>query len=147
MCIEVKKTCQCGQKTAQFHLRDNILSREVIGTLYCPQCTAEFELDPDTMLADNGWIIEYDMELARFLLTSGLQLDPDVVRPGFIFDSGYACWLEMYPGEKQDIEKERQGLLALHKEDPNSYLKKISSWNIDRIEKLKGEGWRKAKAA
>ena len=99
------------------------------------------------MLADNGWIIEYDMELARFQLTSSLQLDPDVVRPGFIFDSGYACWLEMYPGEKQDIEEERQELLALHKEDPKSYLKKISSWNIARIEKLKDEGWRKAKAA
>ena len=147
MCTEVKKTCQCGQKTAQFHMRDNILSREVIGKLYCPQCPVEFELDPGTMLADNGWIIEYDMELARFLLTSGLQLDPDLVRPGFIFDSGYACWLEMYPGEKQDIEKERQELLALHKENPNLYLKKISSWNIARIEKLKGEGWRKAKAA
>jgi hypothetical protein len=147
VCKEVKKTCQCGQKTAQFHLRDNILSREVIGTLYCPQCTVEVELNPETMLADNGWIIEYDMELVKFQLTSGLQLDPDVVRPGFIFDSGYACWLEMYPGEKQDIEEERQELLALHKEDPKSYLKKISSWNIARIEKLKEEGWRKAKAA
>jgi hypothetical protein len=147
MCTEVKKTCQCGQKTAQFHLRDNILTKEVIEKIYCPKCTVEFELNPSTMLADNGWIIEYDMELAKFLLTSSLQMDPDLVRPGFIFDNSYACWLEMYPGEKQDIEKERQELLALHKEDPKLYLKKISSWNINRIEKLKGEGWRKAKAA
>ena len=147
MCLEVRKTCKCGSKSAQFHLRDNILSQEVLVGLYCPDCSGEVELNPETMLMDNGWIIEYDMELAKFLAVSKLMVDPDIVRPGFIFDSGYACWQEMYPGEQQDVLEERKEILALQKQDPSRYLREISSWNIARIERLKADGWRKALAA
>ncbi|RUM35920.1 MAG: hypothetical protein DSY58_06175 [Desulfobulbus sp.] len=147
MCLEVRKTCNCGSKTAQFHLRDNVMSQEVLVELYCPECSKDVELNPETMLMDNGWIIEYDMELARFLAVSKLMVDPESVRPGFVFDSGYACWQEMYPGEQQDVLEERKEILALQKQDPGRYLKEISSWNIARIERLKADGWRKALAA
>ncbi len=147
MCIEVRKTCQCGKQTAQFHLRDNIMTQEVIEELYCPECSGPEQIDPETMLHDNGWVIKYDMELARFLAVSKLMLDPEGVRPGFLFDSGYACWLEMYPGEKEDILEERKEIMALQKEDPSRYLREISAWNIARIERLKADGWRKAQAA
>ncbi len=147
MCLEVRKTCNCGSKTAQFHLRDNVMSQEVLLELYCPECSGGITLNPDTMLMDNGWIIEYDMDLARFLAVSKLMVDPDIVRPGYIFDTGYACWQEMYPGEQQDVLTDREKILALQKEDPSRYLQEISSWNIARIERLKAEGWRKAMAA
>ncbi|HEB50414.1 MAG TPA: hypothetical protein ENI89_07385 [Desulfobulbus sp.] len=147
MCMEVRKTCQCGKQTAQFHMRDNIMSQEVIEELYCPDCSGPEQIDPETMLNDNGWVIKYDMELARFLAVSKLMVDPESVRPGYLFDSGYACWLEMYPGEKEDILEERKEIMALQKEDPTRYLKEISSWNIARIERLKADGWRKAQAA
>ncbi len=147
MCMEVRKTCQCGKQTAQFHMRDNIMSQEVIEELYCPDCSGPEQIDPETMLNDNGWVIKYDMELARFLAVSKLMVDPESVRPGYLFDSGYACWLEMYPGEKEDILEERKEIMALQKEDPSRYLKEISSWNIARIERLKADGWRKAQAA
>lgn len=147
MCLEVRKTCKCGSKTAQFHLRDNIMSQEVLLDLYCPACSKEVALNPETMLMDNGWIIEYDMDLARFLAVSKLMVDPEVVRPGYIFDSGYACWQEMYPGEQQDVLEQRKEILALQKQDPSRYLKEISSWNIARIQQLKADGWRKAMAA
>ena len=147
MCIEVRKTCKCGSKTAQFHLRDNVMSQEVLTELYCPDCSAEVELDPESMLMDNGWVIEYDMNLAKFLAVSKLMVDPDAVRPGFVFDGGYACWQEMYPGEQQDVLEERKEILALQQENPSRYLKEISHWNISRIERLKADGWRKAQAA
>ncbi len=147
MCMEVRKTCQCGKQTAQFHMRDNIMSQEVIEELYCPDCSGPEQIDPETMLNDNGWVIKYDMELARFLAVSKLMVDPESVRPGYLFDSGYACWLEMYPGEKEDILEERKEIMALQNEDPTRYLKEISSWNIARIERLKADGWRKAQAA
>ncbi len=147
MCIEIRKTCKCGSKTAQFHMRDNIMSQEVLTELYCPDCSAEVELNPESMLMDNGWVIEYDMDLAKFLAVSKLMLDPDLVRPGFVFDGGYACWQEMYPGEQQDMLEERKEILALQKKDTVRYLKKISTWNIARIERLKSDGWRKAQAA
>ncbi len=147
MCLEIRKTCHCQSHTAQFHMRDNIMSQEVITDLFCPQCSSGVDLNPETMLMDNGWIIEYDMDLARFLAVSKLMVDPESVRPGYIFDNGYACWQEMYPGEQQDVLEERKEILALQKENPTLYLQEISSWNIARIERLKEAGWRKAQAA
>ena len=123
------------------------MSQEVLTELYCPNCSAEVELNPESMLMDNGWLIEYDMDLAKFMAVSKLMADPDSVRPGFVFDGGWACWQEMYPGEQQDVMDERKEILALQKEDPSRYLKEISAWNINRIERLKAEGWRKAQAA
>ena len=64
MCVEIKKQCECGEKEAQFHLRDNIISQEVIDRLYCPSCSEKLNVNEDTMLKDNGWIIEYDLDLA-----------------------------------------------------------------------------------
>ncbi len=147
MCLEVRKTCKCGSKTAQFHMRDNVMGQEVITELYCPSCSAKVTINPDTMLGDNGWVIEYDMDLAKFMAVSKLLLEPETVRPGFVFDNGYACWQEMYPGEQQDVLEERKDILALQKEEPSRYLQEISSWNINRIKQLKADGWRKAQAA
>ncbi|WP_456385057.1 hypothetical protein [Desulfolithobacter sp.] len=131
----------------QFHMRDNVMSQEVLVALYCPECAASVQLNVDTMLSDNGWIIEYDMELATFLAVTKLQVDPDLVRPGFLFDEGFATWLEMYPGEQQDILAERKDIMDMLKENPKKYLETINSWNIARIEQLKADGWRKAQAA
>ncbi len=147
MCLEIRKTCRCGSRNAQFHMRDNILSQEVIAELYCPECSGSVTMDPETMINDNGWIIEYDMDLARFLVVSKLMMAPEEVCPEYIFDSGYATWQEMYPGEQQDVLEERQEIMALLKKDPGRYLQEISRWNIARIERLKTDGWRKAQAA
>jgi len=147
MCLEVRKQCRCGKQNAQFHLRDNILGEEVILALYCPECSGQADFDPSTMLRDNGWIIEYDMDLARFMTTAKLMIPQDMVSPEYLFDSGYACWLEMYPGEKEDILAQRAEIMEIQKSDPGRYLREISAWNIARIEQLKAEGWRKAQAA
>jgi hypothetical protein len=147
MCIEVRKNCRCGKKEVRFHLRDNIMSREVVTGLYCPGCSENLEVDAGNMLRDREWIIEYDMEMARFLAAAKLNMSPDAVTPAFLFDGGYATWLEMYPGEKEDFLTERQDIMALAKTDPKKYLEKINSWNIARVERLKAEGWRKAQSS
>lgn len=147
MCIEVRKNCECGQHCVQFHLRDNILTNEVVASLHCPDCRGKPVFDEETMINDNHWVIEYDMELARFLAASKLQLPPETVTPGYIFDTGYATWLEMYPGEQKDILEERQEIMELLNSDKTEYLKQLSQWNIARVERLKADGWRKAQAA
>jgi len=147
MCIEVRKTCECGKQSVQFHLRDNIMSQEVLVALHCPDCAEKAEENPATMINDNNWIIEYDIELAQFLAAAKLEVPPDMVSPEFIFDSGYATWQEMYPGEQNDILDERKDIMELIKTDKTEYLKQINSWNIARVERLKEEGWRKAQAA
>ena len=147
MCIDVRKTCECGSNTIQFHLRDNVMMPQVIARLFCPVCPGNTPFDPDTMLCDNDWIIEYDMELARGLLSQKLRIDQEEVVPAFIFDNGYACWQEMYPGEKEDIREDREKIIELLQQDRNVYLQAMQDWNIERIEKLKSAGWRKVQQA
>ena len=66
-------------------MRDNVLSQEAISALYCPECSNQAKLNPETMLKDNDWIIEYDMDLARFMTVSKLMLDPETVQPRLSF--------------------------------------------------------------
>jgi hypothetical protein len=147
MCMDVRKRCECGAHTIQFHLRDNIMLPEVISRLFCPACPGNTSFDGSSMLYDNGWVIEYDMELACSLAEKKLKIDSDTVIPGFLFDSGYICWQEMYPGEQADIKDERQKIIELLKEDRQQYLEAMQIWNINRIEQLKAQGWRKVQRA
>ena len=143
MCIDVRKTCECGSHTVQFHLRDNVMMPQVIARLFCPSCPGDSAFDSTTMLCDNDWIIKYDMDLACGLLAKKLQIDQEEVTPEFIFDNGYACWQEMYPGEKEDIQEDRKKIIELLQQDRNVYLQAMQDWNIERIERLKSAGWRK----
>ena len=147
MCIDVRKTCECSTHTVQFHLRDNIMAPQVIARLFCPSCPGNTSFDNESMLCDNGWIIEYDMDLARGLLEKKLQIDPEDVVPEFIFDKGYACWQEIYPGEQNDIKDDREKIIELLQQDRNVYLHAMKNWNIERIGRLRSAGWRKVQQA
>ncbi|MBU0945269.1 MAG: hypothetical protein KJ804_09780 [Proteobacteria bacterium] len=147
MCQEVRRTCSCGQKDATFHLRDNVMGPEVIERLLCPSCSAEQLHDPETMVDDNGWVIEYDMDIARMFAISKLAMNPAHVNPQFVFDHGYANWREMYPGETRDIVDERAEIIAMKERNPKEYLSTINSWAVARIKRLKAAGWRKAQLA
>ena len=147
MCVAVFKKCECGSKTVQFHLRDNLLTPEVISRLFCPSCPGDTALDQQVMLADNGWVIEYDMILAKMLIARQQLVDPAHVTPEYIFDQGYCTWLETYPGEKTEIKEAKDRIVKLQKTDQQQYLKEIMAWNINRLKALKAEGWRKAQAA
>lgn len=144
MCIDVRKICACGT-SVQFHLRDNVMLPDVIIGFFCPACQDSCQGAEDSILNDNGWKIEYDMTLARMLAVQKLTIDPDDVRPEFLFDQGYACWQEMYPGEREEIRQEKEEIVRLLKEDQQKYLKTIQAWNIARINRLKAAGWRKAR--
>ncbi len=147
MCKEVKKSCECSQSEAQFHMRDNIMAEEVIDRLFCPSCSPKSAFNAATMIHDNGWIIEYDMMLAKMLGTTKMALPAEQVTPEFLFDLGYASWREMYPGETEDIAEERQEIIKRKDENPRRYLEEINSWAVTRINRLKNEGWRKAQLA
>lgn len=147
MCMAVFKKCECGSRSVQFHLRDNILTPEVVTRLFCPDCPGDAGFDAASMVNDNGWIIEYDMVLATMQLMQKRMVDQEMVRPGYLFDQGYACWLETYPGEKEDIRDERERIIALKESDQQKYLQEMMRWNIKRLAELKARGWRKAQAA
>lgn len=145
--MDIRKRCECGKHFIQFHLRDNILLPEVIANLYCPECHGPADFDHSAMLNDNDWIIEYDMIMAKMMVVQKMMIDIEDVTPEFIFDRGYACWQEMYPGEHAEIKKERDKIIKLAKTDQKKYLETIQKWNIERINFLKTQGWRKVQGA
>ena len=63
MCREVRKSCECGSENVQLHMRDNVMGEEVISRLFCPDCSQDISFDQETMVNDNGWILEYDMDI------------------------------------------------------------------------------------
>ena len=147
MCIAVFKKCECGANTIQFHLLDNRLQPEVLTRLFCPSCPGDTAFDNEAMLSDNGWVIEYDMILAKGVISRMNLVEPDQISPAYLFDQGYCVWLETYPGEQKDIKEEKEKILKLRDIDQQQYLTEIIAWNVNRLESLKGAGWRKAQAA
>jgi hypothetical protein len=135
--------CNCGKGIASFNFKDEIFTPDVISTLYCPECSKDIKLNPETMIIDNGWIIEYDMSIARFQ-SIRLQIDYKDLTPEFIFDQGYCTWRGIYPTDHIDSLKEREDIIKLAKVDPKRYLQEIKDWGNRRMQKLSEQGWRKA---
>lgn len=141
MCLDYKLKCNCGSNTASFNFKDNIMPIEVISRLYCPKCSPDIKYNPETMLVDNSWIIEYDMDIAKF---AGKDITASAITPDFLFDEGYCTWRGVYPTDCTDSVKEREELVRLSKINQKRYLDEIRNWGINRMRKLSNEGWRKA---
>lgn len=142
MCTAYEKRCNCGGRTASFHFKDNIIPEQAIKGIYCPGCSSDIHVNHDSMVIDNGWIIEYDMDMVNFMAHKISHHGS--ITPGFLFDEGYCTWNGIYPGDHIDSVKERESVVALAKSNPVLYLKKMKSWAEERIERLQEEGWRKA---
>lgn len=144
MCMDHSMKCKCGKREASFNLKNEIMPPEIVEALYCPDCSSTVVLDEKTMLADNGWIIHYDMEAAAFYSSKMLSADAEKLSPETLFDAGYATWRGVYPGDHIDSAKDKANLAKMAKADPAQYFQEMKTWAIDRMNRLKDEGWRKA---
>ncbi len=93
------------------------------------------------MIVDNGWIIQFDMDVARFMLQKKAA---GYITPEFIFDEGYCTWRGVTPSDHIDSVREREQLAQLAKTDRKRYFEEIKSWANNRMERLARDGWRKA---
>jgi ABC-type amino acid transport substrate-binding protein len=141
MCIEHAMTCKCGSNRASFNFRDELMPVEIIDGLYCPICSSGVDYQKETMLRDNGWIIQYDMDVAKFMAG---KLPASKITPEFLFDEGYCTWRGVYPMDHIDSIKEREELINLSKINKKKYLEEFKKWGINRMKQLAQEGWRKA---
>ena len=146
MCLDVRAKCKCGKYSVPLNLRDNIMPEEVVETLYCPEESSKVKFNPATMINDNGWIIEYNMELAKFMASRRTSISPEIITPEFLFDEGYATWKEIFPGEQKEAKKERENLILLAKSNPKKYFEEFRIWANSRMKRFKAQGWRKAQA-
>jgi hypothetical protein len=134
MCVDHSINCLCGKYHASFNFRDEVLPFEVITKLNCPACSQGVSRDTATMLDDNGWIIGFDMDVARFMLQN--IAPADMVTPEFIFDEGYCTWRGVTPTDHIDSVKERDALAQLAKIDRKRYFEEIKTWSNKRMDRL-----------
>ena len=142
MCMDHQMMCSCKTKSASFDFKDNIMPVEVLKNLYCPACSGSIAFDGASMVADNGWVIEYDMEVAGFM-ASKLPAHESIT-PETLFLNGYCTWRGVYPTDLVDSVKEREELKDLSKTDPKAYFAAFRNWAVGRQQRLSAEGWRKA---
>ncbi len=142
MCQDHSINCSCGKQSASFNFKDDVLPHEVIVGLFCPSCSGTVAFAPATMISDNKWIIDYNMEVARFAMNK-VAAAPQIT-PDFIFDEGYCTWRGVTPSDHIDSLREREQLTHLAKTDPKRYFAEIRTWGNSRMERLAREGWRKA---
>jgi hypothetical protein len=142
MCLSIRRTCACGKEEAQFMHRDNILPEAILVNLYCPECRTQTDWDVETMTEDGGWILEYDMDGAKFLFwNKGIVNE---ITPDFLFDEGYCSWNGLTPQDLAERTRLHAALAPLLKEDRLAYINKLKETMINHANNLKEAGWRKA---
>ncbi len=145
MCMNLRRQCRCGRNGAYLLLGDNLLPPEVLVNLYCPECRELAAWDTTAMLEDCGWILEYDLALARACLAK-LNLSV-VVTPALIFDRGYLTWQGLAPGDHEVNTRLHQRLAPLIEENLKLYLETLKKEWLKHVAALKAAGWRKARTA
>ncbi len=142
MCLQQSRACRCGSRRAYLSFRDNVLTPETLLSLYCPECSSGVNWDAACMVEDCGWVLEYDMDGARFFMTQrGLAGE---LSPEFLFDEGYLTWQGFSPLDHEVNSELHQRLAPMIQEDMQGYLKALKSQWLDYVAGLKATGWRKA---
>lgn len=145
MCFMESRRCACGQRLAYLNFRDNILPPEILVNLYCPECSPQVNFDPESMVSDCGWVMEYDMEGAQiFFLRRGLNR---TLSPEMIFDEGYLTWQGFSPLDHEVRVELHQRLAPLLQADMKQFLESLKTEWLAHVEQLKAEGWRRARQA
>ena len=145
MCMAITKSCVCGDQVSLHHL-NSYLPEEAVVAIHCPGCDERVTVDPATMIEDNGWIIEYDMELVAFRLAQR-GIDASDITPEQVFDQGYSTWNGLTPTDGYDKAMELHEITARTAGDKRRYFEEIKSWTRSRTQRLAEEGWRKARLA
>jgi hypothetical protein len=145
MCMMESRRCVCGSKMAHLNFRDNLLTPEILVNLYCPLCSPQANFDHETMVADCGWIMEYDMEGAQAVFIKR-NLSPELT-PEIIFDEGYLTWQGFSPGDHEIRAELHQKLAPLIQEDMKQFLESLKTEWLAHVERLKAAGWRRAQQA
>ena len=143
MCMNLRRFCSCGCKSAYLSCRDNLLPAEILVNLYCPECRPG-DLADRTMIEDCGWVLEYDVDRAQaYFRARGMRSQ---ATPAFIFDAGYLSWQGLAPGDQEVNTRLHQRLAPLIEQDLALYLQSLRSEWVAHVARLKTGGWRKAQA-
>ena len=144
MCQMYKKQCACGQKTAEIFFGNMVLDQGAIAGLYCPECSATVEIDPKSMVEDNGWVIEMDPDVL-LVYAPRMRLDPGTISAEKVFEADFVTWVGFSPEDNQRRTTEREGIMKATAGDTRGQFEALKKWAVEREKKFYEEGWRKAR--
>ena len=84
MCQSYKRTCACGERTAELFFGKNVLNESAVREVYCPTCASRAGDDPSAFVQDNGWVIQLDPDLLKSM-ASHMGLDSETVTADAVF--------------------------------------------------------------
>lgn len=143
MCQMHRQPCACGQKTAEIFFGNMILDQTAIAGLYCPECSSTVTLNPQTMVRDNGWVIELDPDVIK-AYAPRMRLDTDDVTAEKVFDANFLTWVGFSPDDHHQRALERECIMKETAGDTRAQFAALKKWAIERERKFHEEGWRKA---
>jgi hypothetical protein len=88
MCQSFKKTCVCGENTAEIFFGRNILDEKSVAQIYCPCCSGSIEKPDKSRVWDNGWILELDSEVLQAPAVT-MEIPSQEVSAEQVFDQGF----------------------------------------------------------
>lgn len=80
--------CECGKHRIELSFKDN-MPVEVVDRAYCPDCTKNGDGLKKSWPISGNWALHFNLEVAKMFMMARLQIDPELVNPGFIIDQGY----------------------------------------------------------
>jgi hypothetical protein len=144
MCMNQRRFCECGKNSVFLSFRDNLLPPEILLHLYCPRCAPPAAWEEAVMLADCGWVLEYDVDRAQnYFDLRGLK---PRATPDYLFDEGYLSWQGLAPGDQEVNAQLHRRLEPLVRQDYALYLQRLKTEWTAHVAGLKAAGWRKAQA-
>ena len=119
-----------------------VLNEAAIASLCCPKCNGTAEANEESLVRDNGWVLELDLALLKEKSPS-MGVAPDEVNASWVFDAGYVTWVGITPDDAETRDRERAELQKLAKVDMLAYYEAMKTWGQDRELRFAEEGWRK----
>lgn len=143
MCQSYRKSCACGQKNSEIFFGKMVLDESAVRAVYCPECSATVQFDPEAMVDDNGWILELDTEVLQ-AYAPRMEMSPAEVTAEKVFDGDYATWVGFSPEDNVQRSQERAELSKRYQGDTRGHFEALKRWAVDREKRFYEEGWRKA---
>ena len=145
MCQSYKLACTCNQNTAEIFFGKMVLNETAIEEVYCPQCSRNIDIECDSRVWDNDWVMEMNMDVVR-QFSNSMGIPPQEVTANRVFDEGYATWVGITPDDVKQRDRERAEIQKLAKTDVLAYYEAMKKWGLNREKRFTDEGWRKMRA-
>jgi hypothetical protein len=142
MCQSYKLACTCNQNTAEIFFGKMVLNETAIEEVYCPQCSRNIDIECDSRVWDNDWVMEMNMDVVR-QFSNSMGIPPQEVTANRVFDEGYATWVGITPDDAKQRDRERAEIQKLAKTDVLACYEAMKEWGLNREKRFTDEGWRK----